>query len=55
MSDAVFDRAKRVLSDQQIVDLVGLSGTYVTVAMVLATAAETVPPGKQPPFATGQQ
>ena len=55
VSDAVYDRAKRVLSDQQIVDLVGLSGTYVTVAMVLAAAEETVPPGKKPPFAIGEQ
>ncbi len=54
VSDAVFDRAKRVLGEQQVVDLVGISGTYVTVAMILATAEAGVPPGKEPPFKPGE-
>jgi len=48
VSDATFARAKDVLTDQQIVDLVTLSGTYVTVAMMLATGAEGTPDGSTP-------
>ncbi len=48
VSDATFAKAKQVLTDQQIVDLVTLSGTYVTVAMMLATGAEGTPDGSMP-------
>jgi 4-carboxymuconolactone decarboxylase len=48
LSDATFARAKQVLTDQQIVDLVTLSGTYVTVAMVLAAGKEGTPDGSTP-------
>jgi 4-carboxymuconolactone decarboxylase len=50
VSDETFRRAKALLGDQQIVDLTAVAGTYVTVAMLLAMAEETVPPGKEPPF-----
>lgn len=50
VSDATFERARKVLSDQQVVDLIALSGTYVTVAMLLNAAQEPVPPGKTPPL-----
>jgi len=54
LSDATFARAKAVLTDQQIVDLVAVSGTYVTVAMLLAAADEKAPGGATPlaPLAT---
>ncbi len=48
VSDATFAQAKAVLSDQQIVDLVTVSGTYVTVAMMLATGREGTPDGSTP-------
>jgi 4-carboxymuconolactone decarboxylase len=48
LSDATFARAKQGLTDQQIVDLVSLSGTYVTVAMVLAAGKEGAPDGSMP-------
>jgi 4-carboxymuconolactone decarboxylase len=54
VSDEVFNRAKQVLGEQQVVDLVGISGTYVTVAMVLAVAEAGVPPGKELPFKPGE-
>jgi 4-carboxymuconolactone decarboxylase len=54
VSDATFNRAKELLGEQAVVDLSALSGTYVTVAMVLAAAEETVPPGKEPPFKPGE-
>jgi 4-carboxymuconolactone decarboxylase len=51
VSDATFARAKSLLGEQQVVDLTAVTGTYVTVAMLLAMAEEGVPPGKEPPFA----
>ncbi len=54
VSDATYARTKQFLNDQQIVDLTALSGTYVTVAMLLAMAEEGVPPGKDPPFKPGE-
>ncbi len=48
VSDATFAKAKQFLSDQQIVDLVTISGTYVTVAMMLATGTEGAPDGSTP-------
>jgi 4-carboxymuconolactone decarboxylase len=54
VSDDTFQRAKSLLGEQQVVDLVGVSGTYVTVAMLLAAAEESVPPGKVEPFRAGE-
>jgi 4-carboxymuconolactone decarboxylase len=50
VSDATFKKAKEMLGEQQLVDLVVLSGTYVTVAMLLSAAEEGVPAGKTPPL-----
>lgn len=41
------------MSEQQVVDLTVISGTYVTVAMILALA-EAVPPGGELPFKPGE-
>ena len=54
VSDEIFDRAKHLLGEQQVVDLTAVTGTYVTVAMLLAMAEEGVPPGKEPPFKVGE-
>ena len=54
VSDETYARAKKVFNDQQIVDLTALAGNYVMVAMLLAMAEETVPPGKEEPFKTGE-
>src|ERR1700734_3482127 len=48
--DELFDRAKKLLGEQQVVDLTAVAGTYVGVAMLLAMAEEGVPAGKEPPF-----
>jgi 4-carboxymuconolactone decarboxylase len=45
LSDATFARAREALTDQQIVDLIAVSGTYVTVAMLLNAAQEPAPGG----------
>jgi len=55
VSDETFARAKKLFSDQQIVDLTAVAGNYVMVAMMLAMAEETVPPGKEPPFKVGEK
>jgi 4-carboxymuconolactone decarboxylase len=55
VSDETYNRAKQHFTDQQIVDLTAVSGTYISVAMVLAMAEETVPQGKTEPFAPGER
>src|SRR6266436_1915589 len=50
VSDETFLRAKKLLGEQQVVDLTAVAGTYITVAMLLAMAEENVPPGEEPPF-----
>ncbi len=48
LSEATFARARQVMSEQQIVDLVTVSGTYVLVAMQLAAGNEGTPDGSTP-------
>jgi 4-carboxymuconolactone decarboxylase len=55
VSDATYARARKVFNDQQIVDLTAVAGNYVMVAMLLAMAEETVPPGKEEPFKVGEK
>ncbi len=50
ISDELFLRAKKTLGEQQLVDLVAVSGTYVTVAMLLALGQAMPPKGKPLPF-----
>ena len=54
VSDQTFARAKQLFNDQQIVDLTAVAGNYVMVAMMLAMAEQTVPPGKEEPFKPGE-
>jgi 4-carboxymuconolactone decarboxylase len=50
VSDATFKQARAIFSEQQIIDLIAVSGTYITAAMLANTAEEGVPPGKTPPL-----
>ena len=50
VNDDLFKRGKAILGEQQLVDLVAVSGTYVTVAMLLALAEESSPADKPLPF-----
>lgn len=50
ISDELFHKAKSLLGEQQLVDLIAVNGTYVLVAMLLSVAEESVPPGKPLPF-----
>ena len=54
VSDETFNRAKQILGEQQVVDLAAVAGTYITVAMILAMAEESVPSGKELPFKPGE-
>jgi 4-carboxymuconolactone decarboxylase len=55
VSDETYARAKKIFNDQQIVDLTGVAGNYVMVAMMLAMAEQGLPPGKEPPFKVGEK
>jgi 4-carboxymuconolactone decarboxylase len=54
VSDKTFAAARAVFNDQQIVDLSAVAGTYVMVAMILAMARQSVPPGNEEPFKPGE-
>src|SRR6516165_4791236 len=54
VSDATFERARQLLGEQQVVDLTAVAGTYITIAMILAMAKESVPPGHELPFKPGE-
>jgi 4-carboxymuconolactone decarboxylase len=54
VSDETFARAREILGEQQVVDLTAVTGTYVTVAMLLSMAEESVPAGKELPFKAGE-
>jgi 4-carboxymuconolactone decarboxylase len=54
VSDEIFNRAKQLLGEQQVVDLTAVAGTYISVAMILAMAEESVPAGKELPFKPGE-
>ena len=48
VSDATFKRAREMFSEQQVVDLLMVSGTYASVAMLANTAEEPAAGGKTP-------
>jgi len=50
VSDGTYRRAAQVLNEQQLVDLLTLSGTYMTVAMLMNGFQQGVPPGTTPPL-----
>jgi 4-carboxymuconolactone decarboxylase len=54
VSDETFARAKLLLGEQQVVDLTAVTGTYVSLAMMLAMAEQSVPADKEPPFKPGE-
>src|SRR5436305_9442642 len=55
VSDETYARVKKVFNDQQIVDLTAVAGNYVMVAMMLAMAEESTPPGKEAPFKPAEE
>jgi 4-carboxymuconolactone decarboxylase len=55
ISDEMFEHAKAVLGEQQLVDLIAVSGTYVTIAMLLSLGNEPSPADKPLPFPEKQR
>ena len=47
---ALFERAKATLGEQAAVDLIGVSGYYTLVSMVLNVAEIPLPPGAPSPW-----
>ena len=50
VSDAAFDAVRRRFGEQGVIDLIAVSGYYVTVAMTLNTARVALPAGVVPPL-----
>jgi 4-carboxymuconolactone decarboxylase len=50
VSDATYARAVATFGEPGVVDLVGLAGYYVLLAMVMNTARTALPAGKKPPL-----
>jgi len=50
VSDATYRRAAQVLTEQQLVDLLTLTGTYTTLAMMMNAVEQGVPAGTTPPL-----
>ena len=50
VSDAAFDAVRRRFGEQGVIDLIAVSGYYVTVAMTLNTARVALPVGVAPPL-----
>jgi 4-carboxymuconolactone decarboxylase len=50
VSDALFARAKETFGEQGVVDLIGVSGYYTLVSMVLNVAEIPLPPGVPSPW-----
>lgn len=48
ISDATYGRAVKTFGEQGVIDILGISGYYTTLAMVLNTARTPVPPGHTP-------
>ena len=54
VSDETFARARQLLGEQQVVDLTAVAGTYITIAMMLAMAEQSIPAGEELPFKPGE-
>jgi 4-carboxymuconolactone decarboxylase len=50
VKDATYSRAAQVLNEQQLVDLLTLSGTYATLATVMNAFDQELPPGTTAPL-----
>jgi 4-carboxymuconolactone decarboxylase len=50
VEDSLFKRAVAMLGEQGVVDLIGVSGYYTLVSMVLNAAEISLPPGEESPW-----
>jgi hypothetical protein len=51
VTDATFAKLQAQFTEQQIADLVAVTGFYATVSMILNTVEATIPTGEDPPLA----
>jgi 4-carboxymuconolactone decarboxylase len=51
VGDATFAKLKAQFTEQQITDLVAVTGFYATVSMILNTVEADIPTGEEPPLA----
>jgi 4-carboxymuconolactone decarboxylase len=54
LSDETYARARALFTEQQLVDLTAVAGTYITVAMLIAMPEAPIPAGRQAPFRAGE-
>jgi 4-carboxymuconolactone decarboxylase len=54
VSDETFNRLRQFFTEQQVADLTVISGTYMTVAMLLSVSEASVPAGNELPFKPGE-
>jgi 4-carboxymuconolactone decarboxylase len=50
LTDATFERAKRILGEQPTIDLIAVAGFYVMVSSVLIAGRVGIPDGSEPPL-----
>ena len=50
VSDKIFFKAKEILGEKPLVDLIAVSGTYVTIAMMLNLSCAPWPQGEEKPL-----
>jgi 4-carboxymuconolactone decarboxylase len=50
VSDRTYNRLRQFLDEQQVIDLTLVSGTYVSIAALMAMGQQSLPPGIDPPF-----
>jgi 4-carboxymuconolactone decarboxylase len=54
VSDAHYARLRQFLNEQQVIDLTLLSGTYISLASLMAMGEQGLPPGVEPAFKPGE-
>jgi 4-carboxymuconolactone decarboxylase len=54
VSDATYGRLRQFLNEQQVIDLTLLSGTYVSLASLMAMGQQGLPPGVESAFKPGE-
>lgn len=54
VADATYARLRQYLNEQQLIDLTLLSGTYVSLAALMAMGDQGLPPGVEAPFKPGE-
>jgi 4-carboxymuconolactone decarboxylase len=54
VADATYARLRQFFNEQQVIDLTLLSGTYVSLASLMAMGQQGLPPGVEPAFKPGE-